>query len=46
MLTGTSRLLFAATTVMASVHVWRTRDSSSPRHDPNMEVHPSAYPSV
>jgi len=34
-------LLFAATTIMASVHVWRTRKDHSSKHDPNMEVHPS-----
>jgi len=34
-------LLFAATTVMASLHVWRTRKDHSGKHDPNMEVHPT-----
>jgi hypothetical protein len=33
-------LLFSATTIMASLHVWRTRDGTS-KHDPQMEVHPS-----
>jgi len=39
-------LLFAGTTVMASVHVWRTRRTNSTSHDPQMEVRPAAYPSV
>jgi len=39
-------LLFAATTLMATLHVWRTRNSSSPKHDPNMEVHPETFPGV
>jgi hypothetical protein len=34
-------LLFSATTIMASLHVWRTRNEHSGRHDPKMEVHPS-----
>jgi len=34
-------LLFAATTIMASLHVWRTRNTNNSKHDPNMEVHPS-----
>ncbi|KAG9240934.1 membrane-associating domain-containing protein [Calycina marina] len=31
-------LLFSATTIMAALHVWRTRGSHSSSHDPNMEV--------
>jgi len=34
-------LLFAGTTLMASIHVWRTRNTNNSKHDPNMEVHPS-----
>jgi hypothetical protein len=34
-------LLFAATTIMASLHVWRTRNTNNAKHDPTMEVHPS-----
>jgi len=34
-------LLFAATTIMATLHVWRTRNTNNSKHDPNMEVHPS-----
>lgn len=34
-------LLFSATTLMAAVHVWRTRHTHNSKHDPNMEVHPS-----
>ncbi|QDS68448.1 hypothetical protein FKW77_010815 [Venturia effusa] len=34
-------LLFAATTIMAALHVWRSRKSHSGKHDPNMQVHPS-----
>jgi len=32
-------LLFCATTLMASLHVWRTRHERSGKHDPAMEVH-------
>jgi len=32
-------LLFCATTIMAALHVWRTRGSRSGKHDPAMEVH-------
>ncbi|TAQ83460.1 hypothetical protein B7494_g8216 [Chlorociboria aeruginascens] len=39
-------LLFAATTIMASLHVWRTKESGDARPDPDMEVHPTSYPSV
>lgn len=31
-------LLFSATTIMAALHCWRTRNSSSGKHDPAMEV--------
>jgi hypothetical protein len=34
-------LLFSATFIMASLHVWRTRHGRSGKHDPDMEVHPS-----
>jgi hypothetical protein len=35
-------LLFMATTIMASMHVWRTRGAGhSGKHDPNMEVRPN-----
>ncbi|KAK5140595.1 membrane-associating domain-containing protein [Cryomyces antarcticus] len=32
-------LLFAATTVMAAMHVFRTRGTGTTKPDPNMEVH-------
>jgi len=35
-------LLFSATMIMAGLHVWRTRNGHNNKHDPNMEVHPSA----
>jgi len=35
-------LLFAATFIMAALHVWRTRNGHNSKHDPNMEVHASA----
>jgi len=31
-------LLFSATAIMASIHVWRTRNDRSGKHDPAMEV--------
>jgi len=34
-------LLFAATTIMASLHVWRTRNDRSGKTDRNMEVNAS-----
>lgn len=34
-------ILFCATTLMASLHCWRTRSERSGKHDPNMEVHAS-----
>ncbi|KAF1809377.1 hypothetical protein P152DRAFT_461564 [Eremomyces bilateralis CBS 781.70] len=34
-------LLFVASTVMAALHVMRTRHSHSGTHDPGMEVHPN-----
>lgn len=39
MLNIVSRLLFCATTLMAALHCWRTRNSHSGKHDPAMEVH-------
>ena len=33
------RLLFCATTLMAALHCWRTRNERSGKHDPAMEVH-------
>jgi len=33
-------LLFSATMIMASLHVWRTRNQRTGKHDPNM-VHPA-----
>jgi hypothetical protein len=36
------RLLFSATTIMATIHVWRTRGQRSGKHDPAMEVHQTA----
>jgi len=35
-------LLFLATTIMAALHVWRTRGSHTGKHDPAMEVHTTA----
>jgi len=35
-------LLFSATTIMATIHVWRTRGQRSGKHDPAMEVHQTA----
>ncbi|PMD64608.1 uncharacterized protein K444DRAFT_520626 [Hyaloscypha bicolor E] len=32
-------LLFCATTLMAALHCWRTRNERSGKHDPAMEVH-------
>ena len=33
------RLCFCASTIMASLHCWRTRRDGSGKHDPAMEVH-------
>ncbi|KAF1989625.1 hypothetical protein K402DRAFT_326174 [Aulographum hederae CBS 113979] len=33
-------LLFAATTIMAALHVYRTKDNHSAKHDPAMEIQP------
>ncbi|KAH8811182.1 membrane-associating domain-containing protein [Xylogone sp. PMI_703] len=42
---GLEWLLFAATTIMSGLHVWRTGGArGSPKHDPNMEVR--QYPGV
>ncbi|KAJ9641827.1 hypothetical protein H2199_005040 [Coniosporium tulheliwenetii] len=34
-----SWLLFTATTAMAALHVWRTRNTQNKNMDPNMAVH-------
>jgi hypothetical protein len=34
-------LLFMATMFMSAIHVWRTRDDRSGKHDPHMHAHPA-----
>jgi hypothetical protein len=33
------RLFFAATTLMATLHVWRTRNTGQMGRDPKIEMH-------
>ncbi|RFU29533.1 hypothetical protein B7463_g6807, partial [Scytalidium lignicola] len=40
-------VLFAATTIMAVLHCWRTGGTrGTAKHDPNMEIHHNNYPGV
>ena len=37
----TCRLLFTGTTILAALHVWRSRKTGNTAHDPAVEVQPA-----
>jgi hypothetical protein len=37
-----NRLLFVATTIASALHVWRMKGTGNTKHDPAVEVHPTA----